>query len=282
MQTDISPEGELALGRFNVIFFSIFNIIVAFVLPYFLIPIASGILVGVILCVSAFCGIGGVFFLLYILPAKPLNSYRQNDGSYVILRYSLVNILFGVISTVAAIVLPAAFILMLVAIPLMTYEASQLSFSDIINTPIIDLLSNLDAAHGFIFTLIPLMFIFPWLYLKFLRKYKSHITKIFSPTGIKLDKSGLEIIGFDARVIPWAWITSVEAGVHAQAEVLILKGSSQLDKLVTSVDRRIPAEIRNEFEWKGAGVPMKLDFLRVRASELAEVINADFLSKRRS
>lgn len=279
----LSDKAEVASGRFFMGIMALGQLGIFLGIIVYLIPNTSGFWLILSICGALFFGSAALMFLIYLLPNRPISDFIIRQDCYLILRPRSLSFCHGIISIFSAIILPVVVLYFIALTPLAIAYNDTISLPDLGNESLFSLMvmayETIDATHGMIFTIIPLLIAFPWLYPKFLLLTKTSVLHMFSDSGLKLDVDGLSVIGPHAKFIPWTWLTDVELAVHGQTEVIVLKGGSELESLKVGLDPRLPKAITKGLIWEKDGVPMKLEFLRVRATELAEVIRSQFLNK---
>lgn len=272
-----NAESERLSGLVFMVVFGLLELAVCLFFFVYLLPRSVGFWKFLTLNGALFFGLGAIFFLVYCLPRRPINHYKKDEGSYLILRPRFLNIILAAITIYAIPLLLVAFVMLVITIPWILVTDPKEVFPVLENFSLLALYESVDNATG-LFGLIPLLFAFPWLYPKLIQAARRSFTLTFSDSGLKIDEGGLHILGVGAKTIPWSWITSVEVAGHGYTEVIVLKGNANLSELAVKLHPRLPKEIREQIEWKDEGVPLKLEFLRISASELSEIISNEFLS----
>lgn len=237
-------------------------------------PRTEGLALLAVISGVVFFGAGSVLFFLYLAPPRPTGAYRLADGTYLFVRPLLLNLLIAVIGLYTIILLPVLAVACVFGIPWVLSVDPPAAFPALKSFDPWSAFQTFDNAKGLILILIPGLIAFPWLYPKLLRTVIRNVQFTFGRVGFHIRPDGLSVLGPHATFVPWAWVDEVYVTVHGQAEKVVLKGTAELNALRPQLDRRIPRQIRKDIEWNESGVPLGLDFLRVRAEEFASLIRS--------
>ena len=274
MPSQLEQRGD----KFFMAFFALMNWAMCLFFLIYAVPRSHGWLKFAAWNGVLFFGAGAVLMSMYLAPARPIRSFALKDGVYRFSRPRLVGVVAAVVGIYGALILPIAALFMLFAIPGMIFYDTSSVFPVLARFDLWTVLQSIDNFFGIFFLIIPLIIAFPWLYPKFLKLLGRRLKTALVASGVQLDHEGIRIFGDTSLFIPWSWVRDVSVVVHGYAEILVFYGSPELYALRSELDPRLPKSVKEEIEFIGEGLPMKLAYLPVRPSEVAELIRREFLA----